>query len=76
MEREIEIGSFLNVAELQDAYGAMSGCVAEKKLKPGEYSDYIIIVQELNGFNLEMDASTPMPTPLCFMEIVGIINQR
>mgnify|MGYP000935030581 CR=1 FL=1 len=55
MEREIEIGSFLNVTELQDAYGAMAGCIAEKMLKPGEYSDYIIIVKELNGFNLEMD---------------------
>jgi hypothetical protein len=40
------------------------------------FANLSIIVQELNGLNLEMDDSTPMPTPLCFMEIVGIINQR
>lgn len=46
----------LNSAELQDGYGAMApDALLKKMLKPGEYTDYILKVQALNGFDVDTD---------------------
>lgn len=41
----------LNDAELQDSYGVMGDdALLKKMLTPGEYADYLLKVQEVNGF--------------------------
>ena len=41
----------LNDAELQDSYKVMGAdALLKKMLSPGEYADYLIKVQEVNGF--------------------------
>ena len=41
----------LNDAELQDSYGVMGAdALLKKMLAPGEYADYLLKVQEVNGF--------------------------
>ena len=44
----------LDDKELQDSYGVMgSDALLKKMLNPGEYSDYLNKVQEVNGFDVE-----------------------
>lgn len=46
----------LNDSELQDSYGVMGADKLLKvMLKPGEYTDYLAKVQEVNGFDATMD---------------------
>lgn len=46
----------LNDADLQDSYGVMGAdAVLKKMLKPGEYQDLMVKIQEINGFNAVMD---------------------
>lgn len=46
----------LNDKELQDSYHAMGAdALLKKMLTPGEYSDYLAKVQEVNGFDISMD---------------------
>lgn len=46
----------LNDKELQDSYGVMGADkLLKKMLKPGEYSDYLTRVQEINGFDISME---------------------
>lgn len=46
----------LNDKELQDSYGVMGADMLLKKmLQPGEYIDYLGKVQEVNGFNVDME---------------------
>jgi hypothetical protein len=41
----------LKSAELQDSYGVMGDdALLKKMLTPGEYADYLLKVQEVNGF--------------------------
>lgn len=45
----------LNDAELQDSYGVMGAeALLETMLSPGEYTDYIIKVQEVCGFDTDV----------------------
>ncbi|SDF62055.1 phage tail assembly chaperone [Sporomusa acidovorans] len=47
----------LNAAELQDSYGVMGAdAVLKKMLKPGEYQDLLKKIQEINGFDIDMNA--------------------
>ena len=42
----------LNDAELQDSYGVMGAdALLKKMLLPGEYADYIQLVQKINGYD-------------------------
>lgn len=46
----------LNDAELQNSYGVMGADVLLKKmLRPGEYTEYLAKVQEVNSFDISMD---------------------
>ena len=46
----------LNNKELQDTYGVMSGDeLLKAMLLPGEYADYLIKVQEVNGFEVSQE---------------------
>jgi hypothetical protein len=46
----------LNDAELQNSYGVMGADAALKAmLTPGEYAEYLIRVQEVNGFDLTFE---------------------
>jgi hypothetical protein len=46
----------LNDSELQNSYGVMgSDALLKKMLKPGEYSDYLLKVQEVNGFDTTLE---------------------
>lgn len=43
----------LHSKELQDSYGVMDAeALLQKMLKPGEYQDYLVKVQEVNGFDV------------------------
>jgi len=45
----------LNDAELQDSYGVMGADVLLKTmLTPGEYVNYLTKIQEINGFDVDM----------------------
>lgn len=45
----------LNDAELQDSYGVMGADVLLKTmLTPGEYAAYLVKIQEVNGFDVDM----------------------
>jgi len=46
----------LNSAELQNSYGVMGAeTLLKKMLLPGEYAEYLKIVQNANGFDVGMD---------------------
>lgn len=46
----------LNDKELQDSYQVMGDdALLKRMLIPGEYSDYLAKVQEVNGFDISMD---------------------
>lgn len=46
----------LHDAELQNSYGVMgSEALLKAMLTPGEYTNYILKVQEVNGFDVSMD---------------------
>ena len=46
----------LNNKELQDSYHVMgSDTLLKKMLNPGEYNDYLAKVQEVNGFDIDMN---------------------
>nr|WP_301906365.1 phage portal protein [uncultured Anaerostipes sp.] len=46
----------LNNKELQDSYGVMGAeDLLNKMLLPGEFTDYMDVVQEINGFDDTMD---------------------
>lgn len=46
----------LNDKELQDSYGVMGAeDLINKMLLPGEFTDYMDAVQEINGFDFSMD---------------------
>lgn len=46
----------LNATELQDSYKVMGAdAVLKKMLKPGEYQELLKKIQEINGFNIDMD---------------------
>lgn len=46
----------LNDSGLQDGYGVMGGeNLLKVMLKPGEFSEYVAKVQEINGFDVAMD---------------------
>lgn len=46
----------LDDAELQNSYGVMGAdALLKRMLKAGEYADYITKVQEVNGFDEDMD---------------------
>lgn len=46
----------LSSAELQDSYHVMGeDALLKKMLTPGEYSEYLAKVQEINGFDISMD---------------------
>ena len=46
----------LNDKELQDSYGVMGAeDLLNKMLLPGEFTDYLDAVQEINGFDFSMD---------------------
>jgi len=48
----------LNDAELQTSYGAMgSDTLLKTMLTPGEYADYLIKVQEVNGFDVSFEVT-------------------
>ncbi|KAE9633715.1 phage portal protein [Defluviitalea raffinosedens] len=45
----------LNDKELQDSYGVMGAeALLKRMLLPGELTDYIAKIQEINGFDLDM----------------------
>ncbi len=47
----------LDNAELQNSYGVMGADVLLKTmLTPGEYADYLLKIQEINGFDVSFDA--------------------
>ena len=46
----------LNDAELQNSYHVMGNdSLLKAMLKPGEFSDYLLRVQEINGYDVGMD---------------------
>jgi len=46
----------LNDAELQNSYGVLGAdSLLKTMLKPGEYSDYLSKIQEVNGFDVTME---------------------
>ena len=46
----------LNDAQLQDSYRVMGAdALLKKMLMPGEYNEYLLKVQEINGFDVAMD---------------------
>ena len=46
----------LNDKDLQDSYGVMDAeALIKKMLKPGEYTDYLGKVQEVNGFDISLE---------------------
>jgi hypothetical protein len=48
----------LDDAELQNSYGAMgSDSLLKKMLTPGEYADYLTVIQKVNGFEVSFEDS-------------------
>jgi len=48
----------LDDAELQNSYGAMGAdSLLKKMLTPGEYADYLAVIQRVNGFEVSFEES-------------------
>lgn len=46
----------MNDAQLQDSYHVMGAdALLKKMLMPGEYNEYLLKVQEINGFDVAND---------------------
>ena len=46
----------LHDAEVQNSWGVMGAeALLKKMLKPGEYADYLKLIQNINGFDVGMD---------------------
>lgn len=46
----------LNDVKLQNSYGVMSAdALLKAMLTPGEYADYLVKIQEVNGFDISFD---------------------